>query len=79
MNIVTTCIGELPEELREAAINKQRERRKNGNIYYPLLSDECVESLKNEVVLTIWPMEHGSIFTMDDRHEFVEVLDSECP
>lgn len=35
MNIVTTCIGELPEELREAAINKQRERRKNGNIYYP--------------------------------------------
>lgn len=28
MNIVTTCIGELPEELREAAINEQRERRK---------------------------------------------------
>lgn len=40
MNIVTTCIGELPEELREAAINEQRERRKNGNIYYPFLSDE---------------------------------------
>ena len=79
MSIVTTCIGELPKELREAAINNQRERRKNGNNYYPLLSDECVESLKNEVVLTIWPMEHGFIFTMDDRHEFVEVLDSECP
>ena len=79
MNIITTCIGDLPEELREATINKQRERRKNGNIYYPFLSDECVESLKDEVMLTIWPMEHGFIFTMDDRHEFVEVLDSECP
>ena len=79
MNIVTTCIGELPEELREAAINEQRERRKNGNIYYPFLSDECVESLKNEVMLTIWPMENGFIFTMDDCHEFVEVPDSECP
>ena len=32
MNLVTTCIGELPEELREAAINEQRERRKKGNI-----------------------------------------------
>lgn len=79
MNIVTTCIGELPEELREAAIIEQRERRKNGNIYYPFLSDECVESLKDEVMLTIWPMENGFIFTMDDRHEFVEVPDSECP
>ena len=79
MNIVTTCIGELPEELREAAIKEQRERRKNGNIYYPFLSDECAESLKDNVVLTIWPMEHGFIFTMDDRHEFVEVPDSECP
>ena len=79
MNIVTTCIGELPEELREVAINEQRERRKKGDIYYPFLSDECVESLKDEVMLTIWPMEHGFIFTMDDRHEFVEVLDSECP
>lgn len=69
MNIVTTCIGELPEELREAAINEQRERRKNGNIYYPFLSDECVESLKNEVMLTIWPKENGFIFTMDDCHE----------
>ena len=79
MSIVTTCIGELPEELREAAINEQRERRKNGNIYYPFLSDECVESLKDEVMLTIWPMENGFIFTMDDYHEFVEVPDSECP
>ena len=49
MNLVTTCIGELPEELREAAINEQRERRKNGNIYYPFLSDECVESLKTRL------------------------------
>ena len=79
MNIVTTCIGELPEELREAAINKQSEGRKNGTIYYPFLSDACVEVLKDEVMLTIWPMEHGFIFTMDDRHEFVEVPDSECP
>ena len=79
MNIVTTCIGELPEELREAAINKQRERRKNGNIYYPFLSDECVESLKDEVMLTIWPMEHGSIFTMEGSREFVEVASEECP
>lgn len=39
MNIVTTCIGELPEELREAAIKEQRERRRNVNIYYPFLSD----------------------------------------
>ena len=79
MNIVTTCIGQLPEELREAAIKEQRERRKNGYIYYPFLSDECAESLKDNVVLTIWPMEHGFIFTMDDRHEYVEVPDSECP
>ena len=64
MNIITTCIGDLPEELREATINKQRERRKNGNIYYPFLSDECVESLKDEVMLTIWPMEHGFIFIL---------------
>ena len=53
MNLVTTCIGDLPEELREVAINEQRERRKKGNIYYPSLSDECVESLKDEVMLTI--------------------------
>lgn len=79
MNIVITCIDNLPEALREAAINEQRECRKNGNIYYPFLSDECVESLKDEVMLTIWPMEHGFIFTMDDRHEFVEVSDFECP
>lgn len=30
MNLVTTCIGDLPEELREVAINEQRERRKKG-------------------------------------------------
>ena len=71
MNIVTTCIGELPEELREAAINEQRERRKKGDIYYPFLSDECVESLKDEVMLTIWPMESGFIFTMEGSREFV--------
>ena len=29
MNIITTCIGELPEKLREAALYEQRERRKN--------------------------------------------------
>lgn len=57
MNIVTTCIGELPEELREAAIKEQRERRRNVNIYYPFLSDECAEALKDELMLTIWPME----------------------
>ena len=79
MNIITTCIGDLPEELREATINKQRERRKNGNIYYPFLSDECVESLKDEVMLTIWPMEHGFIFTMEGNREFVEVASEECP
>lgn len=79
MNIITTCIGDLPEELREATINKQRERRKNGNIYYPFLSDECVESLKDEVMLTIWPMEHGFIFTMEGSREFVEVASEECP
>ena len=28
MTIVTTCIGELPEELREAAIKEQRDRRR---------------------------------------------------
>ena len=37
MNIVTTCIGELSEGLREAAIKAQRERRKRGNIYSPYL------------------------------------------
>ena len=79
MNLVTTCIGELPEELREAAINEQRERRKKGDIYYPFLSDECVESLKDEVMLTIWPMESGFIFTMEGSREFVEVPDSEYP
>ena len=57
MNIVTTCIGELPEELREAAIKEKRERRRNVNIYYPFLSDECAEALKDELMLTIWPME----------------------
>ncbi len=57
MNIVTTCIGELPEELREAAIKEQRERRRNVNIYYPFLSDECAEALKDELMLTICPME----------------------
>ena len=79
MNLVTTCIGELPEELQEAAINEQRERRKNGNIYYPFLSDECVESLKDEVMLTIWPLENGFSFMMDDRHNFSDVHVSECP
>ena len=79
MNLVTTCIGDLPEELREVAINEQRERRKKGNIYYPFLSDECVESLKDEVMLTIWPMEHGFIFTMEGSREFVEVASEECP
>lgn len=79
MNIITTCIGEIPEELREAAINEQRERRRSGNIYYPFLSDECVKALKDEVTLTVWPMEHGFIFTFDDRQDFVEVPDSECP
>lgn len=53
MNIVTTCIGDIPEALREAAINEQRERRINGNIYYPFLSDECAESLKDQVMLTV--------------------------
>ena len=57
MNIVTTCIGELPEELREAAIKEQRERRRNVNIYYSFLSDECAEALKDELMLTIWSME----------------------
>lgn len=57
MNILTTCIGELPEELREAAIKEQREHRRNVNIYYPFLSDECAEALKDELMLTIWPME----------------------
>ena len=57
MNIVTTCIGELPEELREAAIKEQRERRRNVNIYYSFLSDECAEALKDEFMLTIWSME----------------------
>ncbi|MGM9696287.1 MAG: hypothetical protein ACI3X8_05380 [Alloprevotella sp.] len=79
MNIITTCIGDLPEELREATVDKQRERRKNGNIYYPFLSDEYVESLKDEVMLTIWPMEHGFIFTMEGSREFVEVASEECP
>lgn len=79
MNIVITCIDNLPEALQEASIKEQRERCINGNIYYPFLSDECAESLKDEVMLTIWPMENGFIFTMDDRHEFVKVIDSECP
>ena len=79
MTIVTTCIGELPEELREAAIKEQRERRRNGDIYSSFLSKECYNALKREFMLTIWPMENGFIFTMDDRHEFVEVPDSECP
>lgn len=57
MNIVTTCIGELPEELREATIKEQRERRRNVNIYYPFLSDECAEALKDELMLIIWSME----------------------
>ena len=79
MNIVTTCIGELPEELREVAIEVQRERRRSGKTYYPYLTDECVESLKDEVMLTIWPMEHGFIFTMDGSRKFVEVPDTEYP
>ena len=45
----------------------------------PFLSDECVESLKDEVMLTIWPMEHGFIFTMEGSREFVEVASEECP
>lgn len=79
MNIATTCIGELPEELREAAIKEQREHRRNGNIFYPFLSDECAKALKDEVMLTIWPMEHGLIFMMDGSREFVEVPDWDCP
>ena len=79
MNIVITCIGELSEGLREAAIKAQRERRKRGNIYSPYLTDECAEALNDELMLTIWPMENGFIFTFDDCHEFVEVPDSEYP
>lgn len=79
MNIVITCIGELSEGLREAAIKAQRERRKIGNIYSPYLTDECAEALKDELMLTIWPMENGFIFTFDDCQEFVEVPDSEYP
>ena len=76
MTIVTTCIGELPEELREAAIKEQRERRRNGDIYSPFLSKECYKALKRELMLTIWPMESGFIFTMDGSREFGEVPDS---
>ena len=79
MTIVTTCIGELPEELREAAIKEQRERRRNGDIYSPFLSKECYKALKRELMLTIWPMESGFIFTMEGSREFVEVPDSEYP
>lgn len=79
MTIVTTYIGELPEELREAAIKEQRERRRNGDIYSPFLSKECYKALKRELMLTIWPMESGFIFTMDGSREFVEVPDSEYP
>ena len=79
MNIVTTCIGELPEEMRDAAIKEQRERRKKGNIYSPFLSKECYKALKRELMLTIWPMESGFIFTMDGSREFVEVPDTEYP
>ena len=65
--------------MREVAINEQRERRKKGNIYYPFLSDECLELLKDEFMITIWPMEHGFIFTMEGSREFVEVPSEECP
>ena len=44
MNLVTTCIGDLPEELREVAINEQRERRKKGDIYYPSLTEQSEPS-----------------------------------
>ena len=45
----------------------------------PYLTDECAEALKDELMLTIWPMENGFIFTFDDCQEFVEVPDSEYP
>lgn len=79
MNIVTICIGELPEELREAAIMAQRERRRTGKTHYPYLTDECAEALKDEVMLTIWPNEHSFYITFDDTWEYVEVPDSEYP
>ena len=79
MNIVTTCIGELPEELREAAIKEQRERRKNGNIYYPYLSDDCVKALEDDLMLTLWPMEHSFYFILTDIEHYLEVPESEFP
>ena len=53
MNIVQTCIGELPEELREAALAIQRERRKVGNMFYPYLSDDYIKALEDEIMLTL--------------------------
>ena len=71
MNIVQTCIGELPEELREAALAIQRERRKVGNMFYPYLSDDCVKALEDEIMLTLWPMEHSFYFILTDIEHYV--------
>ena len=79
MNIVQTCIGELPEELREATLAIQRERRKVGNMFYPYLSDDCVKALEDEIMLTLWPMEHSFYFILTYIEHYVEVPESEYP
>ena len=79
MNIVQTCIGELPEELREATLAIQRERRKVGNMFYPYLSDDCVKALEDEIMLTLWPMEHSFYFILTDIEHYVEIPGSEYP
>ena len=79
MNIVQTCIGELPEELREATLAIQRERRKVGNLFFPYLSDDYIKALEDEIMLTLWPMEHSFYFILTYIEHYVEVPESEYP
>ena len=79
MNIVQTCIGELPEELREAALAIQRERRKVGNMFYPYLSDAWVKPLEDEIMLSLCPMENSLSSLLTYIEHYVEVPESEYP
>lgn len=79
MNIVHTWIGELPEELREEALAIQRERRKVDNLFYPYLLEDCVKALEDEVMLTLWQMEHSFYFRLTDIEHYVEVPESDYP
>ena len=65
--------------MREAALAIQSERRKVGNMFYPYLSDDCVKALEDDLMLTLWPMEHSFYFILTDIEHYLEVPESEFP